>query len=281
MPSGYGTGPRWHRAQRGGRSPTPTPTSQATTIVTPSAVARASTSAASPVAERISAVGTAATTIATAPAAASAASRGTSRSSPSSATATIGWRTTLVVPSHEAAKRPQPVTSPISQPIPRASGSQPTIAWTTRQRPRAVRSSVSARPRSAAAAAEIGHRRVDRVAGRAPGSPQAPGAGRRPDRGAARVGGGCVASAGPAVARHQDDVVCSGGGGGSGVAPDRGSRSSPSGVDAAGPSALVASLAAVSPGVGGVGVRPGPPRPAGRGPGTRVRACAGRRTPSG
>ena len=59
-------------------------------------------------------------------------------------------------PSQVAANRPQPVSSPISQPSPKTIGSQPTTAWTRRQRPCAVRSSVRARPRSVAAAARSG-----------------------------------------------------------------------------------------------------------------------------
>ncbi len=153
----------------------------------------------------------------------------------------IGWRTALVVPSHDAANRLQPVSSPMSQPIPSASGSHPTIAWTIRQRPWAVRSSVSARPRSAAAAPRSGAAGPAALPADAC-SRRAPAVGRR----VALGGGGSVASAGPAVARHHDDVVCSGGGGGSGAGPDVASWSSPM-VDAPWASTPAPSIAPASP----------------------------------
>ena len=83
-------------------------------------------------------------------------------------------------PSQVAAARPQPVCSPASQPRPNAIGSQATTAWTSRQRPCAVRSSVRARPRSVAAAARSGGGgSTSAVAGRAV-APRRDGRRRRP-----------------------------------------------------------------------------------------------------
>ena len=107
-------------------------------------------SAAEPVADRMSAATIAAANSASAAIVAIEATTGTTSSRARTAT----WRISTngsADPSQVAANRPQPVSSPTIQPMPKAIGSQPMTARATRPRTPPSRSSVSARMMSSAA----------------------------------------------------------------------------------------------------------------------------------
>jgi len=109
------------------------PKNHAARSTTPSAIRRESPSAAAPVADRTKAAAIEpATSVMAAIAATDARAGSTSRTA-----RTASWRARRIgsaESSQVAANRPQPVSSPTSQPRPSAMGSQPMTARTTRPR---------------------------------------------------------------------------------------------------------------------------------------------------